>query len=235
MKKLAIVLIVTLTAAFMSGCMFPQERRAENRMPYEDQVRSVQSAVDQFKEANGGILPIKTKEEGTPLYEKYPIDFKKLMPQFIAEPPGNAFESGGIFQYALVDVEKNPTVKLIDLRMAEQIRDIQMRIRSQGYPPFKDNIANNVYTLDFKKIGFKEEPYVVSPYTNQNLPLVISGDGHIYVDYSSDLYAALKKSGKKMKPGEDIRPLLLEGSLFAPAFSLPYTVNEKNEPIFMVK
>ncbi|MEK4028957.1 MULTISPECIES: hypothetical protein [Bacillaceae] len=235
MKKLAIVFVVTLTAVFMSGCMFPQERRAENQMPYGEQVQTVQSAVDQFKEANGGILPIKTKEENTPLYEKYPIDFKKLIPQFIAEPPGNAYESGGIFQYALVDVEENPTVKLIDLRMAEQIRDIQIRIRSQGYPPFKKEIAHNVYSLDFKKIGFKEEPYVVSPYTQQNLPLVISGDGNIYVDYSSDLYAAIKKSQEKLKQGEDIRPILLKDSLFAPAFSLPYTVNNKNEPVFMVK
>ncbi|KIL75142.1 hypothetical protein [Bacillus badius] len=235
MKKLAIVLIVTLVSAFMSGCMFPDDQRAENKVPYEDQIRTVQSAVDQFKEANGGILPIKTKEADTPLYEKYPIDFKKIAPQYMAEPPGNAFESGGVFQYTLVDVEKNPTVKLIDLRMAEQIRDVQLRIRSQGYPPFKDKIANNVFSLDFKKIGFKEEPYVVSPYTQQNLPLVISGDGRIYVDYSSDLYAALKKSKAEAKQGEDIRTLLLEDSPFAPGFSLPYTVNDKNEPIFMVK
>ncbi|KAB7708901.1 hypothetical protein F9802_01785 [Bacillus aerolatus] len=235
MKKLAIILMIVLSAALISGCMYPEDRRVENQTPYEDQIQAVQSAVNQFKEANGGILPIKTKEADTPLYEKYPIDFKKIVPQFMAEPPGNAFESGGIFQYALVDVEKNPTVKLIDLRMAEQIRDIKMRIRAQGYPPFKKDIANNVYTLNFKKLGYKEEPYVVSPYTNHNLPFVVSGDGNIYVDYSSDLYTALKKSGKKVKEGEDIRPLLLKDSSFAPAFSLPYTVNDQNEPIFMVK
>lgn len=235
MKKLAITAIVALTAVLMSGCMFPQDQRAENQVPYEDQLHAVQSGVNQFKEANGGILPIKNKEADTPLYEKYPVDFKKLVPQFMAEPPGNAFESGGIFQYALVNVETNPTVKLIDLRMAEQIREIQMRIRSQGYPPFKEDIAHNVYSLDFKKIGYKEEPYVVSPYTQQNLPLVISGDGNIYVDYSSDLYAVLKSSNKKMKKGEDIRPILFEDSPFAPAFSLPYTVNDQNDPVFMVK
>ncbi|MFK2824222.1 hypothetical protein QYG89_00755 [Bacillus sp. B190/17] len=235
MKKLAITVMLVLTAVLTSGCMYPQDQLAENQIPYEDQIQTVQSAVNQFKEENGGILPIKNKEVDTPLYEKYPIDFKKLVPQFMAEPPGNAFESGGIFQYALVDVENNPTVKLIDLRMAEQIRDVQMRIRSQGYPPFKKTITNNVYSLDFKKLGYKEEPYVVSPYTNHNLPLVISGDGRIYVDYSSDLYAVLKESGQKMKKGEDIRPLLLEDSPFAPAFSLPYTVNDQNEPVFTVK
>ncbi|KKB37960.1 hypothetical protein [Bacillus thermotolerans] len=235
MRKLTVVLAAVLLASLMSGCMFPEEELAKNQVPYEDQLQAVQTAVDQFREQNGGLLPIKTKEEDTPMYQKYPIDFNKLVPAFMAEPPGNAYESGGIFQYTLINVEEDPTVKLIDLRMAEQIRSIQIRIRSQGYPPFKEDIADNVYTLDYSKIGYEEEPYVVSPYTNNNLPLVISGDGNIYVDYRSDLYTALRESGKTMKKGEDIRSILMEDSPFAPAFSFPYTVNDQNEPVFMAK
>ncbi|WP_203361885.1 hypothetical protein [Bacillus sp. REN10] len=235
MKKYSIIVLFILISSIMSGCMFPEDQLAANQVPYEDQVQSVQTAVNQYKEQNGGLLPIKNKEADTPLYEKYPIDFKKLAPQFMAEPPGNAFESGGIFQYVLIDVEKNPTVKLIDLRMAEQIRDIQLRVKSHKYPPYHRELAPNVYSLKYKELGYEEEPYVVSPYSNNNLPLVISGDGTIYVDYSSDLYSALQTAKDKPKKGEDIRPLLCQDSLIAPGFSLPYTVDEKNVPVFMAK
>lgn len=50
---------------------------SKNQIPYKDQILAVQTAVDTFKKDNGGILPIKTKEAETPIYQKYPIDFKK--------------------------------------------------------------------------------------------------------------------------------------------------------------
>ncbi|WP_338749701.1 hypothetical protein [Bacillus sp. FJAT-52991] len=235
MKKCSMIVLLILVSSIMSGCMFPEDQMAANQVPYEDQVQSVQTAVNQYKEQNDGLLPIKNKEADTPLYEKYPIDFNKISPQFMAEPPGNAFESGGIFQYILVEVEENPTVKLIDLRMAEQIRELQLRIKAQKYPPYHKEIAPNVYSLKYDELGYEEEPYVVSPYSNNNLPLVITGDGQVFVDYSSDLYAVLQKSKEKPKPGEDIRPLLYKDSLIAPGFSLPYTVDENKEPVFMAK
>lgn len=236
MNKSRFFLPVILVLLTLTGCMFPEEKLMQNQVPYKDQLDSVQSAVDQYKEANGGLLPIKTRDAKTPIYQKYPIEFKKVVPKFIAEPPGNAFESGGLFQYVLVDAETNPTVKLLDLRMADTIREIKMRIKANGYPPFKDQIAENVYTIDFKKIGYQEEPVAVSPFTNQNLHFVISTEGEIYVDYRSDLYQAMKSSGKELKEGEDIRGILVENSMFVPAYSLPYTIDkETNEPVFLAK
>lgn len=216
--------------------MYPEEKLVQNQVPYKDQLDSVQSAVNQYKEANGGILPIKTKDAETPIYQKYPIDFNKVVPKYLSEPPGNAYENGGLFQYVLVDVEENPTVKLLDLRMAETIREIKMRINANGYPPFKDQIAKNIYTLDFNKIGYKEEPVAVSPYTNQNLHFIISTDGEIFIDYRSDLYQAIKSSKLVLKEGEDIRHILVNESMFVPAYSLPYTIDKStNEPIFLEK
>ncbi|MBT2677705.1 hypothetical protein J7E38_01755 [Bacillus sp. ISL-35] len=236
MRKSRFILPVILVLLTLTGCMYPEGKLMQNQVPYKDQLDSVQSAVDQYKEANGGLLPIKTRDAKTPIYQKYPIEFKKVVPKFIAEPPGNAFESGGLFQYVLVDAETNPTVKLLDLRMADTIREIKMRIKANGYPPFKDQIAENVYTIDFKKIGYKEEPVVVSPFTNQNLHFVISTEGEIYVDYRSDLYQAMKSSDKELKEGEDIRRILVENSMFVPAYSLPYTIDkETNEPVFLAK
>lgn len=236
MNKSRFFLPVIIVLFTLTGCMFPEEKLMQNQVPYKDQLDSVQSAVDQYKEANGGLLPIKTRDAKTPIYQKYPIEFKKVVPKFIAEPPGNAFESGGLFQYVLVDAETNPTVKLLDLRMADMIREIKMRIKANGYPPFKDQIAENVYTIDFKKIGYQEEPVAVSPFTNQNLHFVISTEGEIYVDYRSDLFQAMKSSGKELKEGEDIRGILVENSMFVPAYSLPYTIDkETNEPVFLAK
>ncbi|MCM3571674.1 MULTISPECIES: hypothetical protein [Mesobacillus] len=236
MKKIRFYLAAILVLVTLTGCMYPEEKLVQNQVPYKDQLDSVQSAVDQYKEANGGLLPIKTKDAETPIYQKYPIDFKKIVPRYMAEAPGNAYENGGLFQYVLVNAETNPTVKLLDLRIAETIREIKMRINATGYPPFKEKIAENVYTLDFKKIGYKEEPVVVSPFTNQNLHFIISTEGEIYVDYRSDLYQAIKSSKKEFEEGVDIRDILVDNSMFVPAYSLPYAIDqETNEPVFLVK
>lgn len=235
MSKIRFFLPVILVLFTLTGCMYPEEKLVQNQIPYKDQLDSVQSAVNQFQEANGGLLPIKTKDAETPIYQKYPIDFKKIVPRFLSETPGNAYENGGLFQYVLVDVESNPVVKLLDLRMAETIREIKMRINASGYPPYKEKIAENIYTLDFKKIGYKEEPVAVSPYTNQNLHFIIATDGEIYIDYRSDLYQAIKSSKHELKEGEDIRHILVNESMFVPAYSLPYTIDKNKEPIFLAK
>lgn len=236
MKKIIPFSLILFVSFVLSACMYPEEELAQNKIPYEDQIQSVQAAVSQFQKANNGILPIKTKEAGTPIYQKYPIEFKKIAPAYMAEPPGNAFESGGIFQYVLVDVETNPTVKLLDVRMAETIRDVKIRIQTQGYPPYKERLANNVFSLDYKKLGYKEEPVVVSPFTQKNLPLVIDGNAEVYIDYRSDLYELLQKSEHSYKAGDDIRDILVKNSFFVPAYSLPYTIDEEsNEPVFLVQ
>jgi hypothetical protein len=216
--------------------MYPNQERSQNQLPYKDQIQSVQAAVDSYRKDNGGLLPIKTTEANTPTYQKYPIDFKKLTPKYLSEPPGNAFENGGVFQYVIIDEQTNPTVKVFDLRIAETIEEIKMRIKANGYPPFKKRLAFNVYSLDFTKIGYEKTPYAVSPYTGHNLPFVITGDTEIYVDYSSDLFQALKKQKEIVKPGEDIRPILVRDSMFVPAYSLPYTIDPKTkEPLFLNK
>jgi hypothetical protein len=235
MKQLYLVVAIILTTTLLSGCLYPNEKIQQNQIPYDSQLKSVQEAVDKFQEQNGGILPIKTKDQATPIYQKYPIDFNRLTAELLPEPPGNAYESGGIFQYVLINVEKKPEVKIFDLRMAEQIKEIQIRIQSQGYPPFKKSIGHNLYSLDYSKLGYKEEPTVVSPYSQKNLPLVIAGDGNIYVDYSYDLYEVLKNRKPTIKKGTDIRSILTEKSPFVPAYSLPYTIDDKGEPVFLVK
>ncbi|MFS0663695.1 hypothetical protein AB1L06_06635 [Bacillus mojavensis] len=230
--------MIFVSVIFLSGCLYPHERKSSvQATPYQDQLKLVQSAVDEFQKANGGLLPIQTKDMSTPLYQKYPIDFNRLAPRYMAEPPSTAYESGGDYQYVLVDVEDNPTVKLIDVKMAEKIRDIKLRVQmyrqEHKYPPYQDVLARDLFTLDGKKLGEADSLSVTSPISGNSLPLMIDGDGEIYADYRTELVSCLKKSKKTFKPGTEIQDMIWEETPFVPAFSVKYTVNDKQEPVFL--
>jgi len=240
MKRVFKYIMLLLTISLLSGCLYPKEKLKQNQIPYEVQISTVQSAVEQYKEVNGGLLPIKTRDMSTPIYQKYPIEFGKLIPKYIGEAPGSAYENGGDFLYVLVNVETNPSVKLLDLKVTEKISDLHLRLdvyrQQNGYPPVKDVINKDYFTLDYEKLGLKEEPYVVSPYTGNNLPFFIDSDANIYVDYRIDLAKALSENTHSFKKGDDIREILVVHSNFVPAHSVPYTIDpEKNEPIFLSK
>ncbi|MEG6533339.1 LptM family lipoprotein [Caldifermentibacillus hisashii] len=235
MKK-AIFLFTIMSICFiLSGCLYPEDDQAK-RLPNEVEVEAVQKAVDNYYQDTDGILPIKNKDDETDMFMKYLVDFKRIVPQYLSEIPKNAYENGGVFQYVIMNPETNPTVKIFDLRIAEKIREVNYRLVSKEYPPFKEVIGKNAFSLDYKKLGFEEDPMIESPYTGKNLPLIMSGEGELYVDYTNDLYQ-LWETGKlsKVKPGEDIRIMLAEQSIFVPAYSLPYTIDEQGKPVFMEK
>ncbi len=236
MKKITFLLIIC--SFILTGCLYPNDRLSQNSIPYDDQIQSVQNAINQFREDSGGLIPIKDRDMDTPIYLKYPIDFKKIVPRYIPEPPSSAFESGGIYQFVLVNVEEDPKVKLIDLRLADKIRElktrIQVYIRSNGYPPFDKVLSENVFTLNYTKLNYEYPPFVISPFSGENLPFLINNEGEIFIDYSIDLYKALHNTEHSYQPGEDIRSILLENNVFVPVYSVPYTV-ENNEPVFLEK
>lgn len=234
--KLSLLIGVTI---LLGGCLYPQAEKLKHQESYQIQIDMIQKAVDQFQKDEGGILPIQTKDATTPIYQKYVINLKKISPRYLAELPENAYEAGGFFQYVLVDVEKNPTVKLLDVRMAQAIQDVSLRLSAyrqrNGYPPFKERLANNAFTLDYEKLGLKEAPTVTSPYSQKELHLILNEKGEIFVDYTPDLYEVLQTYKGPVKPGEDIRKILVETSDFVPAFSLAYTVDKEKRPIFLEK
>lgn len=236
MKKTTLAILLLFVAGFLASCGYPQSERAENQIPYEDQLITVQNAVNQYRGATGGLLPIKTREMDIDQYIKYPIDFSLIVPEYTAEVPTNAFETGGIFQYVLMDVEENPTVKLVDLQAAEAIRSVNVRKSANGgQAPIAEILADNVYKFNYEAMGFSEEPTVVSPYSGRNLPMVITGSGDVYIDYAMDLYSALQEYEGELEAGQDIRFILYEDHPVVPAYSLPYTVDEENEPIFLTE
>ncbi|MEW9674708.1 hypothetical protein ABRT01_00710 [Lentibacillus sp. L22] len=235
--RLCIVLLVII--ATLSGCLYPDDKLSKNNAPNEDQLELVQNAVDEYQEQTNGLVPIKTKDEDTPIFQKYLIDFTALKEKhLITETPGNAYENGGVYQYTLITPEDNPRVKLIDLRMTETIRSVGVKLNmyrnEHMYPPYGEQITKGVYKLNYKKLGLDREPVVKSPYSQKNLPVIINTDGELFVDYRMDLYDALNKHGHDVKEGDDIRYLLAENNPFVPAYSLPYTVHD-GEPVFLQK
>lgn len=215
----------------LSGCFFPQNERQANQVPYLDQLASVQTVIDSFQE-NTGVLPIKTFNEQTPTYERYVIDFRQLVPGYMQEPPGTAFENGGAYQYVLVNVEEDPTVKLIDLQSMNTIRELTSKINDykskHTYAPYTNILSDGLFELDFEKLSYEQPPYVISPYTGNTLPLLYSSTGEIIIDYASDINQVLEDHDVDQET--DLRPLLYEDSPFVPFRSVPYTLNEDSEP-----
>lgn len=236
MKKILpifIVLIFVLTA-----CMYPQSELSKNQIPSETQIAEIQKAIDDYREDTGGLVPIRTKESDVPKYEKYIIDLLELKDeQYISDFPGTSYENGGLFQYVLVDPEEEASVKLIDLRISDKLRELNREMenyRSKGnYPPYGEKLAKDVFLLDYKKMGLKEQPYVVSPFTKNNLPFIIHASGKIYVDYRMDIYEFYQEYGEEydFKKDDDMRKILTDNSDFVPVYSLPYSL-EDDEPQF---
>jgi len=232
MKKLNAFLLTVAIAVLLGGCAYPEEEKAANQVPDVDQLAAVQRAVNEYREATGGLVPIKNSELDTDIYIKYLIDFEKLMPKYIAQIPGNAYEKGGIYQYIIWDPENRAEVKLVDLNSAERMREIMIRQLGTQYIPTKGAIADNVYQINFEKLGYKTDVTVKSPYSGAELPIFMTGDGEMHVDYSIDLGQLLKEDKPDVKPGDDIRQLLVDKYPVVPAYSVPYTADEKGEPIY---
>ncbi|MCD8511462.1 MAG: hypothetical protein LRY73_17430 [Bacillus sp. (in: Bacteria)] len=238
MKLFRTSLLYIFVVILLLGCMYPDERRMENRVPYNDQIQSVQSAVIQYRQDNG-VLPIKTREDGTPVFQKYPINFKQLIPTYLQTAPGNSFESGGVFQYVLINPEEMPEVKLIDLTMSRTVQEfsrrIQMYRREHRYAPVLEIVGHELLKLDYKALNYSEEPTVQSPYnSNHRLPLLMGTNGEIVIDYSIDILHFIEEYGLgNYNYGDDLRWILVENSPFAPVNSVPQTITSEGERIFL--
>ncbi|MEK8127410.1 hypothetical protein WMW72_05730 [Paenibacillus filicis] len=233
-RGLSILLVLMM---MLGGCMYPNELRKENQLASGEYVMVVQHAVDQFKEKTG-VLPIKNSEETTPLYEKYPVDFKKLKGQYLSSVPANAFESGGTAIYVLVDVETKPAVKMLDLTSFQQTLDLQQAVNEyrskQGVLPAGEPVVQGFHKIDFAKLNRKpsDARSVYSPQVR--LPFLLHDSGTVTIDYAPEIMRLIdrKKLQPKLTPDQDLRALLVEESYFVPARSFGYRWrNAQPEPI----
>ncbi|WP_252311792.1 hypothetical protein [Sinobaca sp. H24] len=219
----------------LGGCFYPNSGAEERQGPDESQIAAVQQAVDQYREDEVNLLPIRTPENNPPLYERYVIDFRQLMPRYMQEPPANSFESGGSYQYMIIDPEEEAEVKVIDLRMTREIREFEQRVSAyiaeNEFAPIKESVAPGIFEADLEKLEYEERPTVASPYFNTSLPLLINADGEALVDYSIDINRALQVHEASVDEGEDARTVLVEHYPVVPAFSGTYELDENGEPV----
>lgn len=233
MRKLTYILTAALALFVLTGCMYPDDERAGSNIPPETDIDNVQSAVENFREKEGGILPIKTTEDSAE-YLKYPVEFTRIVPEYLSEIPVTAYENGGNFQYVILDAEDNPTVKIADLAIIEELRSLSLRINGMGeHVELGEQIGPNVYQLDLEHYNLAENPTVTSPYTRRELNVYYSGGEEFVVDYRDDLNLMIENEGLEFETGEDIREVLYELTPIVPIYAPEMTVDENNEAIFM--
>ncbi|NJP38178.1 hypothetical protein [Alkalicoccus luteus] len=232
----AVILLAVL--ALLTGCLYPQDQRDAQHGPNEEQLERVQNAVTQFQE-NTGVLPIATREADTPQYRRYPVQFTQLIPAYLNEPPANAFENGGTYQYVLMNVEETPEVKLIDLRTVRTIQELETQIfsyrSSNQYAPVDEVVGSELLRLDYEALGYEEEPTVASPFhPDHRLPLLYTTQGDVVIDFSLDIQHYAEEYGLDgYEYGEDMRDLLTDHAPFVPAYSVPTTLTEEGGTEFL--
>lgn len=242
-KKSAVALFMLgLCMLLLTGCMYPQEMRKEQQVATGEFVVVVQSAIDQFQ-AKTHVLPIKNSEETTPIYEKYPIDFKKLKERsLISNVPANAFENGGSVIYVLVDVETKPTVKMMDLTSFQKTVEVQKLVdeyksKNNGQIPKGEAVSSAFYRIDFAKMNKK--PIVAqSMYTRQvQLPFLMNDMGQVAIDYAEEMMRLIDKKSLQtsLNDKQDLRELLVKESYYVPARSYAYHwINGQPTPVMGV-
>ncbi|MEQ6376196.1 hypothetical protein RZN25_05080 [Bacillaceae bacterium S4-13-56] len=230
------LVLLLLSSILLTGCMYPEEEYSKNQRPNEVQLEMMQKAVDQYSTETGGYLPIQNRDIDTPIFQKYPIDYSKLREyQLIVEPPDNSFEKGGVYQYVIIHAETDPTVKVIDLRLTDKIREYNLKIdtyrQRNQYPPYGERVGGPVFRIKYEQLGMDNEPYVSSPYTGNPLPVFINGSGELVIDYRPDIFQLLKEKDYSYKEGDDLRYLLTDHYSIVPAYS-EKIVLKNGEPVY---
>ncbi|CAI8852995.1 Lipoprotein [Brevibacillus sp. IT-7CA2] len=223
-KSFKLVISLTILSSLLSGCLYPDERRAENQIPSTFFVEATQKAIEQFQK-DTAVLPIVTKPLDTPIFEKYEIDFRKMIPKYMPDVPGNAFEKGGVYKYVLIDVDTKPAVKLIHLTAVSTVADVQSEVdRYKGHfekLPVLADLGNGYYSIDHERLGLKawQVPSTMGSYL---LPLVMNAEGQVGIDYATDIAQLLRDTKVTVPEKTDPRYVLARNSMFVPAKSFPY-------------
>ncbi len=239
-KRTAAAALMLAVCMLLSGCLYPRDRLEQNQRPPKDAILTVQAVIDQYQK-DTGLLPILNSTEDTPVYEKYRVDFEKLQEMnYLSEIPPSAFENGGGYYFLIINEEKDPTVKLMNLVFYQQINDVQAAVKAYvgahgGKLPAGQRAYPDFTYIDYSKLKPLKEPVMNSMFTGQPLLTMMDAQGNVYLDYGSDIMQQLNKQGAaKPEPGQDLRTLLVNGSDFVPVKSAVYRL-VNGEPQAMLK
>lgn len=222
MKKQVGLVVMLLCISLLTGCLYPKSEKAPDMSSLDLFTKNVEGAISLYHEQTG-VYPIENSTVDTPIYEKYRIDMSKIYPRYLAYLPANAFENGGSHLYVLVDIETKPKVKLIDLGISSKVESVQRLVNQyksqKGDFPFGEKNTDFTYELDFNKLK-ERKPELVSPFTGRNLPLLITDNGVVIVDYTLDIGIFLNQGHTYQ--GTDPREVLVQNTYFVPVKSAQY-------------
>jgi hypothetical protein len=240
LNLLIVTIVFTVALPLLTSCAYPQSQQIQNQGNVNEYIPVVQQAVDQYLK-DSGVLPIKNSQSDSPIYEKYVVDFSKLQrSKYLLNVPANAFEKGGIYIYVIVDVDTKPQIKLMHLPSWKTVREIQSQVddyqsNHNGNLPLGFKIKDNIFYLDFKKIEMTP-PQLKSFYHPQQILnfIIDQSTGQVAIDYGIDLMLTIQAMNVKesLEPGQDLRKLLVEQSVFIPVSSFPYRwIDEQPIPL----
>jgi hypothetical protein len=222
--RIVILAAIAALLLLISGCLYPSDHTPGNRVSVRNSVLAVQDAVERYRESTG-LLPIQNADASVPEFEKFKVDFGKLQRMgYMESIPKLAFENGGGYLFIVIDEERNPTVKLLDLAVHQTIASVQKKVdayRSSGGDPGGTEAYPGFRYLDFAKLGMSQ-PEIRSMYSQRPLELMISDAGRVYADYGIDIAEALEKSEAPPNADEDLRYRLVQASDFVPVVSPVY-------------
>ncbi|SMG27081.1 hypothetical protein [Paenibacillus aquistagni] len=228
--------VIVLMCALLQGCLYPKEQRKENLSSAKDGIVLVQHAVDDYQRKTG-LLPLITADETVSRYEKFEIDFQELQAKDVLNTiPRDAFESGGMNRYLILDEETNPTVRVMDLKTAQRANDLERKIKQyqqqNGKLPLGERRYEGYYEIDLAAIKANEKP-IRSPYSGEELSFMLNEQGQVFADYARDLMQAIEQSQiQPQETDEDLRPILIEQGLYSPVKSTAYRwIGEKPVPV----
>ncbi len=225
-RKAAAAVMVVLLAVSLTGCLYPDEKKNENRVSYRESVKRIQSALDDFQK-DQGILPMINADEDTPKYEKFRINLDQLQKGgYIDEIPATAFEKGGSAYFLIQNEETDPTVKVMDLITVQKVNDVQRAVNQYksahgGKLPAGEELYPGIYLVD-PALANTKSIVLKSVYSGQDMNFMMDEAGVVYVDYAFDIMQLIDKEGLKPSKDEDLREELVKSSDYVPVKSLAY-------------
>jgi hypothetical protein len=218
--------LVAFVMLGLTGCLYPGDQQDRSQMATGEYIIIVQNAIETFKQRNG-VLPIKNSTAETPIFEKYKIDFGKLLDyNLISRIPEDAYEGGGNNEYVIVDPEGELQVKLLDLVTAQQVLEVQRTVDTyqvkENKLPFGEMAKPHFYYIDFEALQIKKEQ-VRSIYSEMFLSLLLHESGRVAIDYAPEVMMALRHVNiTEPDPTIDLRYTLTQQSPYIPVASYPY-------------
>jgi hypothetical protein len=218
--------MLSLILISLTGCLYPDDQTPGGNVSAREAILTVQDAVDRYQEQTE-LLPIQNAKESVPVYEKYKVDFGKLQRMgYISSVPSAAFESGGSYQFLIIDEETKPQVKLLDLTVFQKVNEVQKKVdeyrtKHANRNPAAEEVYPGYALVDFDKLDMKAAE-IQSMYSRQSLNLIVGEQGQVLVDYGIDIATAVEKSELVPKPEDDLRRVLIEASYYVPVRSPVY-------------